>query len=191
MISFLRGKLVDALPTQVTVEVHGVGYEVLIPLSSYDKLPQPGQEVMLLTHLAVREDALTLYGFLTEEDRNIFNTLIGVSGVGPKIALAILSTLSIDHLRNAVGRDEPEVLTRVPGIGKKTAEKIVFELKGKLGIGMLPGFALLSDVDSDVIDALTALGYSVVEAQTAIQSIPRDAPKDVEERIRIALQYFG
>jgi Holliday junction DNA helicase RuvA len=121
----------------------------------------------------------------------LFETLLGVSGVGPKLAISILSTLSIDHLRNAVGRDEPEVLTRVPGIGKKTAEKIVFELKGKIGIGLLPGISVLSDTDSDVIAALTSLGYSIVEAQSAIQSIPRGTPQDVETRIRLALEYFS
>ncbi len=191
MIDIVTGQVASMDKSSVVVMVGGVGLRVNVPRSVFDVVHGAGHAVTLYTHLAVREDALTLYGFLTDEDRNIFNILIGVSGVGPKIALSILSTLSIDHLRNAVGREEADVLTRVPGIGKKTAEKIVFELKGKLNIGMLPGFALLSDVDSDVIEALTALGYSVVEAQTAIQSIPRDAPKDVEERIRIALQYFS
>ncbi len=191
MIDIVTGQVASMDKSSVVVMVGGVGLRVNVPRSVFDVVHGAGHAVTLYTHLAVREDALTLYGFLTEEDRNLFNILIGVSGVGPKIALSILSTLSIDHLRNAVGREEADVLTRVPGIGKKTAEKIVFELKGKLNIGMLPGFALLSDVDSDVIEALTALGYSVVEAQTAIQSIPRDAPKDVEERIRIALQYFS
>jgi Holliday junction DNA helicase RuvA len=191
MIDMVSGQVASMDKSSVVILVGGIGLRVNVPKSVFDTVHGTGHAVTLFTHLAVREDALTLYGFLTEEDRNLFNILIGVSGVGPKIALAILSTLSVDHLRNAVGREEPEVLTRVPGIGKKTAEKIVFELKGKLGIGMLPGFAVLSDADSEVIDALTALGYSVVEAQTAIQSIPRDAPKNVEERIRIALQYFG
>jgi Holliday junction DNA helicase RuvA len=128
---------------------------------------------------------------MTEEERNLFETLLRVSGVGPKPAVSILSTLSLDHLRTAVGRDEPEVLTRVPGIGKKTAEKIVFELKGKIGIGFLPGISVLSDTDSEVIAALTSLGYSIVEAQSAIQSIPRGSPQDVETRIRLALRFFG
>jgi Holliday junction DNA helicase RuvA len=102
-----------------------------------------------------------------------------------------LSTLSVDHLRSAVGREEPEILTRVPGIGKKTAEKIIFELKGKMGTDTIPALALLSDVDSDVLAALTSLGYSVIEAQTALQNIPRNAPKDVESRVMLALQYFS
>ncbi len=191
MIDIVTGQVASMDKSSVVVMVGGIGLRVNVPKSVFDVVHGAGHAVTLYTHLAVREDALTLYGFLTEEDRNIFNILIGVSGVGPKIALAILSTLSIDHLRNAVGREEADVLTRVPGIGKKTAEKIVFELKGKLNIGMLPGFALISDVDGDVIEVLTSMGFSVVEAQTAIQSIPRDAPKDIEERVRLALQHLG
>jgi Holliday junction DNA helicase RuvA len=141
--------------------------------------------------LLVREDALTLYGFATEEERAVFEVLISVSGVGPRTAVGILSTLSIDQLRSAVGRDEPAILTRVPGIGKKTAEKIVFELKNKMRADGMPEVTAISDADADVIGALTALGYSIVEAQMAIQNIPRDAPKDVETRVMLALQYFS
>jgi Holliday junction DNA helicase RuvA len=191
MIDIVSGQVTSLDKTSVVVMVGGIGLRVNVPRSVFDRVNGPGHPVTLFTHLAVREDALALYGFLTEEERSLFETLIGVPGVGPKLAIAILSTLSIDHLRSAVGREEPDVLTRVPGIGKKTAEKLVFELKGKIGGGLLPGIAALSDTDSDVIAALTSLGYSIVEAQSAIQSIPRDAPKDVETRIRLALEYFS
>ena len=191
MIDMVSGQVASIDKNSIVVMVGGIGLRVNVPKTVFDVVNGPGHPVTLFTHLAVREDALALYGFLTEEERSLFETLLGVSGVGPKLAIAILSTLSIDHLRTAVGRDEPEVLTRVPGIGKKTAEKIVFELKGKIGIGMLPGISVLSETDSDVIAALTSLGYSIVEAQSAIQSIPRGTPQDVETRIRLALQYFG
>jgi Holliday junction DNA helicase RuvA len=191
MIDIVSGQVASIDKSSVVVMVGGIGLRVNVPRTVFDVVNGPGYPVTLFTHLAVREDALALYGFLTEEERGLFETLLGVSGVGPKLAISILSTLSIDHLRNAVGREEPEVLTRVPGIGKKTAEKIVFELKGKIGTGLLPGIAVWSDTDSDVIAALTSLGYSIVEAQSAIQSIPRGTPQDVETRIRLALQYFS
>src|SRR5690606_11779936 len=151
-----------------------------------------GETVFLHTLLIVREDALSLYGFRTVSEREVFETLLKVNGVGPRLALAILSTISIDNLRSAVLSERAELLTRVPGIGKKTAQKIVFELKDKLAIGLdtVP-IAELSDVNSEVMDALVALGYSIVEAQTAIQSLPKDAPDDIEERIRLTLQYFA
>ena len=191
MIDMVSGHVASMDKTSVVVMVGGIGLRVNVPKTVFDAVEGPGHPITLFTHLAVREDALSLYGFMTEEERNLFETLLRVSGVGPKLAVSILSTLSLDHLRMAVGRDEPEVLTRVPGIGKKTAEKIVFELKGKIGIGFLPGISVLSDTDSEVIAALTSLGYSIVEAQSAIQSIPRGSPQDVETRIRLALRFFG
>ncbi|MBZ0309991.1 MAG: Holliday junction branch migration protein RuvA, partial [Anaerolineae bacterium] len=149
-------------------------------------------QVDLFTTLIVREDALTLYGFPDAQEREIFEILLKVNGVGPRLAVAILNTLSIDQLRGAVSRETPEILTRVPGIGKKTAQKIVLELKDKIGwkLGLDAAPIITSDVDSDVLATLTALGYSIVEAQSAIQSIPRDAPEDIEERVRLALLYF-
>ncbi len=191
MIDIVSGQVASIDKNAVVVMVGGVGLRVHVPKTVFDIVSGPGHAVTLYTHLAVREDALTLYGFPTEDDRKLFEILISVSGVGPKIGLAILSTLSVDHLRSAVGREEPEILTRVPGIGKKTAEKIIFELKGKMSAEGLPALTAISDVDSDVIAALTALGYSVVEAQSALQSIPRDAPKDVETRVMMALQHFS
>jgi Holliday junction DNA helicase RuvA len=142
--------------------------------------------------LIVREDSLTLYGFASEEQRALFETLLGVNGVGPKLALAVLSYISPDLLRKAVGQEQPELLDRIPGVGKKTAEKIVFHLKDKIGVGVPMGVGVkLDESDTEIIGALTALGYSLVEAQAALQSIPKDAPKDMEERVRLALQYFA
>jgi Holliday junction DNA helicase RuvA len=150
-----------------------------------------GEVIFLFTHLVVREDALTLYGFESQADRDLFNILLGVDGVGPKVALSVLSTLTIDAVQRAVFADEGELLSRVPGVGKKTAQKMALHLKDKLKpTDALARVAALADYDSEVLAALTALGYSVVEAQAAIQSLPKDAPKDVEERLRVALQYF-
>jgi Holliday junction DNA helicase RuvA len=191
MIDIVSGQVASMDKSSVVVMVGGVGLRVNVPKTVFEQVHGTGAAITLYTHLAVREDALTLYGFPTEKDRELFEILISVSGVGPKIGLAILSTLSVDHLRSAVAREEPEILTRVPGIGKKTAEKIIFELKGKMGTDSIPALALISDVDSDVIAALTSLGYSVIEAQTALQNIPRNAPKDVESRVMLALQYFS
>src|SRR5215510_5694278 len=134
MITFLQGRLVDALPTQVTVDVHGVGYEVLIPLSSFDKLPPVGQDIKILTHLAVREDAHVLYGFISAQERDMFRLLINtVSGIGPKIALNILSGMNVTALRGAVANGDVKALSQINGVGKKTAERIVVELKDKIG----------------------------------------------------------
>ncbi len=191
MIDIVTGEVAILDKTSIVVMVGGVGLRVNVPRTVFEAVHGAGDTVRLYTHLTVREDALALYGFLTEEDRTIFETLISLSGVGPKTALAVLSTISLDHLRVAVQREEPEILTRVPGVGKKTAEKIIFELKGKLAIGIVPGVGVISDADTDVIAALTAMGFSIVEAQSAVQSIPRNAPKNVEERIRLALQYFS
>src|SRR5213083_2761379 len=167
MITFLEGKLVEALPTQVTVAVHGVGYEVLIPLSSYDKLPSTGGEVRLLTHLAVREDAQVLYGFMTAAERELFRLLINtVSGIGPKIALNILSGMNATAFRGAVARGDVHALAQISGVGKKTAERIVVELKDKIGA---PGaweaasarhaLPMTDQKISDAVAALVALGY--------------------------------
>src|SRR6476661_3324837 len=135
MITFLNGRLIEALPTQVIVEVNGVGYEVLIPLSSYDKLPQPGQPLKLLTQLVVREDAHTLYGFMSTAERDLFRLLVNtVSGIGPKIALNILSGISVTAFRGAVANGDVKALSQISGVGKKTAERIVVELKDKVGL---------------------------------------------------------
>lgn len=190
MIDRITGHIIAQDALSLTVMVGGVGLKIFVPKSTYDHIKS--STVDLFTHLIVREDALTLYGFHSLEEREVFEALVKVNGVGPKLAVAILGGLSIDQLRNAVARETPEILTRVPGIGKKTAQKIVLELKDKIGwrLGLDAMPLMVSDVDEDVLAALTALGYSIVEAQSAIQSIPREAPEDVEERVRLALEYF-
>ena len=192
MISSLRGLIQQTSPDSIVIDVGGVGLKVFVPTSVFEHVDGVGKMVFLHTHLIVREDALTLYGFASEEQRSLFETLLGVQGVGPKLALAVLSFVSPDNLRRAVGQEQPELLDRVPGVGKKTAEKIVLHLKDKFGPGLPLGATTpITDLDTDVLGALTALGYSVVESQAALQSIPKDAPKDVEERVRLALQYFA
>jgi Holliday junction DNA helicase RuvA len=189
MIASIEGQITATLSDAMILAVNGIGYRVFAPPSAMGDI---GETKLLHTSLIVREDSLTLFGFSTPADRDLFELLLTISGVGPKVALAILSTLSADNLRNAVVADRAEILTRVPGIGKKTAQKILFDLKDKLpkGLDAVPVTAF-DDVNSDVIDTLVALGYSIVEAQTAVQALPADAPPDVEERVRMALQYFA
>ena len=191
MIASISGHVLEVLPDGIIVEVGGVGLQVHIPAPGRDLL-HPGESVFLHTYLVVRQDLLALYGFETRQERDFFLLLLGVDGIGPKSALAVLSVLSPDAIRRAVLHEQPEVFSRVPGVGKKTAQKILLQLQDRIpALGGLEQMATVSDVDTEVIGALTALGYSVVEAQTALQAIPRDAPQDVEERLRIALQYFG
>ncbi len=187
MITTLEGNLVSKAADHVVVTVGGVGIEVFAPFTTIEKLQS--ERVFLYTRLVVREESLTLYGFATAGERELFDAVLKISGIGPKLAVAILSTLSVDNLRSAVVNDRPEIISRVPGIGKKTAQKIVLELQDKIA-GGLDSLPLAAEDDSSgvILDALTALGYSVVESQAAIQSIPLDAPDDVEERVRIALQ---
>jgi len=193
MISSLIGTLHSRRDDSVVVVIGGsIGLEVFVASGTYNRLTDVGQPVELFTYLVVREDSLRLFGFLLEEERSIFELLLTVQGVGPRLALAVLSTLSPELLANAVHRDEADVISRVPGVGKKTAQKIVLELKGKLLPDTIPsGLASVSKLDTEVIAAMTALGYSIVEAQAALQSIPRDAPDDIEERVRLALGYFA
>ena len=191
MIASLTGRVQEALPDSLVVEVGGVGLLVFIPAQTRESA-RIGETVMLHTYLVVRQDALTLYGFETREEREFFILLLGVNGVGPKLALAVLSTLSPDAIRRAVFHEQAEVFTRVPGVGKKTAQKILLQLQDR--VKMVPGLepmAMMSEVDVQLMEALTALGYSVVEAQTALQAIPRDTPVELEERLRLALQYFS
>ncbi len=192
MIASIQGTVAEKSADALVIAVNGIGYKVFAPHSTLEKSLLDG-EVFLHTQLIVREDSLTLYGFVSTGERDLFATLLTISGVGPRVALSILSTMSIDNLRNAVASDRPELLTRVPGIGKKTAQKILFELKDKLptGLDTIPVGGLDDDTTTDVIDTLVALGYSIVEAQSAVQSIPPDAPENVEERVRLALQYFS
>ena len=178
MITFLRGKLVEALPTQAVVEVGGIGYEVLIPLSSYDKLPAPGQELKLLTQLIVREDAHILYGFATAAERDLFRLLVNsVSGIGPKTALNILSGMNAVAFRGAVASSDVKALSQISGVGKKTAERIVVELRDKIGAaGALEAASArhgLSPEDqkiNDAVLALMALGFKQLEAHDAVRA---------------------
>jgi Holliday junction DNA helicase RuvA len=178
MITFLRGKLLEALPTQAIVEVQGVGYEVLIPLSSFDKLPAPGGEVRLLTHLAIREDAHLLYGFMTTAERDLFRLLINtVSGIGPKIALNVLSGMNPVALRGAVANGDVKALSQISGVGRKTAERIVVELKDKIGAagaweasGAQRGLSEADQKINDAVLALMALGFKQPEAQEAVRA---------------------
>lgn len=190
MIATLRGEVSQIEDNALVVEVGGVGLRVFVPAPARTNA-KAGEIIFLFTHLVVREDALTLYGFESQADRDLFNTLLGVDGVGPKVALSVLSTLTLDSIQRAIFADESDLLGKVPGVGKKTAQKIALHLKDKLKpADALARVAALADYDSEVLAALTALGYSVVEAQAAIQSIPKDAPKDTEERLRLALGYF-
>ncbi|MBT6450198.1 MAG: Holliday junction branch migration protein RuvA [Verrucomicrobiales bacterium] len=195
MISFLKGKLAEALPTQVVIDVNGVGYEVLIPLSSFDKLPMPGGEVTLLTHLAIRDDAHVLYGFSTENERDLFRLLIRhVSGIGPKLALNVLSGTTPASFRAAVAHGDVKALSCISGVGKKTAERIVVELKDKLGdeTALTSGAAATADDQkmADAISALIALGSKPKDAQDAIRAamtmLGPDQP--VDALVRAALQ---
>jgi Holliday junction DNA helicase RuvA len=190
MIASLSGKIAHIENNSLVIEVGGVGLQVFVPAQVKDSL-HVGESVHLHTILIVRQDALSLYGFDTREAKEYFNLLLGVDGVGPRVALSVLSTLSPDAIRRAVFHEQPEVFSRVPGVGKRTAQKILLHLQDKIKtVDTLEPVAAISDADTEVMAALTTLGYSVVEAQAAIQTIPRSAPQDVEERLRLALQYF-
>jgi Holliday junction DNA helicase RuvA len=190
MIASIRGTVAAKDDDSVVLEVGGIGLDVITSRPAQDKC-EVGSEAVLLTRLIVREDSLTLYGFSREAERDLFDILIKISGIGPKLGITVLNTLSIDNLRNAVASERIEILTRVPGVGKKTAQKMMLELRDKLptGLDAVPAGGF-EDKNADVIDALTSLGFSVVEAQTAVQSLPADAPDDTGERIALALQYL-
>jgi len=198
MIAFLEGRLIESLPTHVVVEVHGVGYEVFIPLSSFDKLPAPGQPVRLLTHLAVREDAHVLYGFATAGERDLFRLLINtVSGVGPKLALNILSGMSPVVFRGAVAGGDVKALSRISGVGRKTAERLVVELKDKVGVASAweagSEQRALSPADqrvNDAVLALIALDFKQAEAHEAVRAVQAmlGEAATVEDLVRAALK---
>lgn len=188
MIGRIQGKLLEKNPPQILVDVHGIGYEIDVPMSTFYNLPDVGQEITLLTHFVVREDAQLLYGFGTAKERAAFRQLIKISGIGARTALAILSGMSVDALAQAVAQQEYALLTRVPGIGKKTAERLVLELKGKI-TAELDGITLSAaagDNRADVVAALVALGYSEREANAAAKKLPSDI--SVSAGIREALK---
>lgn len=189
MIGRIAGTLLEKNPPEVLVEAGGVGYEINVPMSTFYNLPALGERVTLLTHLAVREDAHQLFGFLTAVERQAFRQLIRISGVGSRIALAVLSGMSVGELAQAVTLQESGRLTKIPGIGKKTAERLLLELKGKLGAaleGVPGGSAPAADGSTDVLRALVALGYSEKEAAAAVRQLP--AGTGVSDGIRMALK---
>jgi holliday junction DNA helicase RuvA len=188
MIGRVAGVLVEKNPPQILVEAAGVGYEIEVPMSTFYNLPASGERVTLLTHLVVREDAHLLYGFATDSERRAFRQLLKISGVGPRIALAVLSGMSVGELVEAVAAQESGRLVKVPGIGKKTAERLLLELKGKLGGEGLGGLAVNREkpAASDVLNALLGLGYSDKEAQLAVKHLPDGL--SVSEGIRQALK---
>ncbi len=188
MIARIEGIIAEIQSDGIVVMVGGLGLKVFTPAPLLDDVEE-GKAIALRTHLIVKEDLLVLYGFKSEDERSMFEMLLSVSGVGPKLALSILSNSSTDAVRRAVVQEQPDYLARVPGLGKKTAQKIVLHLQGKITENSaVGGIADLRNTDYEVVEALTALGYSVVQAQTAVQSLPKGTPDDVEEKLRLALQ---
>ena len=190
MIASVKGEIIDKGDNFLVVQVGGVGLRVFVPAAltaSYEM----GEHAQLFTHLVVREDNLSLYGFDSQDSRSLFQNLITVNGVGPRLALAVLSSLSVDMIYQSVLGEQSQIFAQVPGIGSKTAQKIVLYLHDKLkpleAAGIISG---VRDVNRELMDALVGLGYSVIEAQTAIQALPKDAPDELEERLRLALQFF-
>jgi Holliday junction DNA helicase RuvA len=198
VITFLHGRLTHALPTQATIDVNGVGYEVLIPLSSYDKLPAAGHAIEILTHLHVREDAHTLYGFMTAAERDLFRLLVNhVSGIGPKLALAVLSGMSVNNFKTAVVNSDVTSLSKISGVGKKTAERMVLELKDKVGVAAAweaASAAHAPTVEQEQVNeavlALIALGYKQVDAHKTVRDLQEGegAGKTAEELVKLALK---
>jgi Holliday junction DNA helicase RuvA len=201
MITSLSGTLVESLPTQVIIEVQGVGYELLIPLSSYDKLPAPGQSVRILTHLAIREDAHVLYGFMTPAERDLFRLLIHtVSGIGPKIALNVLSGVSVPAFKGAVANGDIKALSQISGVGKKTAERIVVELKDKIGAAgaweassAKHGLSAADQKLNDAVLALMALGFKQIEAHDSVKQAQSvlGPQASIEDLVRACLKKSG
>jgi Holliday junction DNA helicase RuvA len=197
MITFLKGQLVSALPTQAIVDVAGVGYEVLIPLSSYDKLPDVGQSIHILTHLAVREDAHILYGFMTGAERDLFRLLVNhVSGIGPKLGLAVLSGMSVTNFKAAVVNSDTAALAKISGLGKKTAERIVLELKDKIGVAAAWEAASAThaptpeqEQGNEAVLALIALGYKQIDAHKSVRELQQSGEANsAEDLVKLALK---
>lgn len=187
MISRLSGILLEKKPPQLLIDCNGVGYEVNVPMSTFYNLPSLNEKVVLLTHLTVREDAHILFGFGSQEERQVFRELVKITGIGARTALTILSGMSLVDLSQAITLQEASRLTRVPGIGKKTAGRLLLELKNKLGADIGTGAACASDnTMSDVLNALLALGYSDKEAMLAMKQLP--ACSSVSEGIKVALK---
>ena len=192
MIAGLHGKLESLGSDWAVINVGGIGFQVYMPTSTLSTLGTIGEEVRLHTHLHVREDNATLYGFTSVEERELFQSLIGVSGLGPKLALAMLSAMDVEKLTMAIATGSTDLLTVVPGIGKKMADRLILELKDKIGAGWIttPAAQLVQE-NTDVLAALTSLGYSVAEASRAVVTLPPSSDLSLEEKIKLALQYFG
>ena len=200
MITFLEGRLITALPTQATIDVNGIGYEIFIPLSSYDKLPTVGQPVRMLTHLHVREDAHILYGFMSGPERDLFRLLVNnVSGIGPKLALAVLSGMSVTNFKAAVVNGDVASLSKISGLGKKTAERIVLELKDKVGVAAAWEAASAAHAPTpeqehanEAVLALIALGYKQVEAHRLVRDLQeKEGDRSAEELVKLALKQMA
>lgn len=191
MIASLSGNITQKDGSSLVIELGGLGLQVYVPHSLAEQA-RVGERLTLHTYLVVRQDALTLYGFESQESRAIFTQLLTVNGVGPRVAMSILSALEPETIRRAVFHEQADLLSRVPGVGRKTAQKILLQLHDQMKDveGLAPA-AAMSDADAEVMDALLSLGYSVVEAQAAIQRIPSGSPQDVSERLRLALAYFA
>ena len=190
MIASISGKVQSKSQDSLVLDVQGIGFEVAVTTGLASEVEQ-GDIIFLYTHLIVREDLLALYGFRTLEEKRFFLLFMGVEGIGPRLALAILSTLSLDNIRQAIVSEQSEYFCRVPGVGKKTAQKILINLQGR--ITAEAGFEArkaTTSAEDQVLEALVSLGYSVVEAQTAVQALPKDVPDTLEDKLRVALQYF-
>jgi Holliday junction DNA helicase RuvA len=195
MIASVRGKLLFVGVDHAVIETGGVGLQIFAPRSVLGAIGEVGAEILLYTHLHIREDVLALYGFASTDQRHLFETLLSVSGIGPKVALSMLSSAAPDELRAAIAGGDTARLARVPGIGKKTAERLVLELRGKLDVRGLPAAAAatpqLAALNVELAEMLVGLGFSAAEAASAINALPADAPPDLEERLRLALRSFG
>lgn len=190
MIASLRGQIQAVRADSLVIDVGGVGYQVFVPRSILDQPGHIGQTIELHTHLSVRETEVALYGFRAPEELELFSVLIGVSGIGPRTALAALSVFSPETLRGVVSQGDATALTRIPGVGRKTAQRLVLDLRDRLGEAETAWAPAASPADADVINALTALGYSVAEAQAAVGNLPAEV-SELDERILAALRYLG
>ena len=192
MIASLHGILESLGSDRAVINVNGIGFQVHMPTSTMSTLDSIGKEVYLHTHLVLREDNVTLYGFSSTEELDLFQILIGVSGLGPKLALSALSAMSVEQLTMAIATGNAELLTVIPGVGKKTASRLILELKDKISAGLLATpAAQLAQENTDVLAALISLGYSVNEASRAVATLPQASKLSLEEKVKLALQYFG
>ena len=189
MIASIEGNVTQILDDSVVINVSGIGFKVFVTAAAA-RNAELHRPMAMFTHLVVREDALTLYGFESDEEKEMFNLLLGANGVGPRTAMAILSSLSLEQIKNSVLTEKPELFGRVSGVGKKTAQSIILQLQGKIKTSASVKAGIISNVDEDVIAALTGLGYSIVEAQAALQMIDKDTPDELEAKLREALKYF-